>query len=94
VLAEQPFLSVVARGLSFLSTMESSAALSTPLLAASRCPNVLNFGRALRRYCQRIIDLDAEVSDRAFDLGMSKQKLDGPEIASASVDQGGLCASQ
>ena len=30
--------------------MESSAALSTPLLAASRCPNGFNFGRALRRW--------------------------------------------
>jgi hypothetical protein len=30
--------------------MESSAALSTPLLAASRCPNVFNFGCALRRW--------------------------------------------
>jgi hypothetical protein len=30
--------------------MESSAALSAPLLAASRCPNVFIFGRALRRW--------------------------------------------
>jgi hypothetical protein len=30
--------------------MESSAALSTPLLAASRCPNVFNIGWALRRW--------------------------------------------
>jgi len=29
-----------------------------------------------------------------FDLGMSEQKLDGPEIASPSVDQGSFCASQ
>jgi hypothetical protein len=60
--------------------------------ACPLCPGISDIN--LFRYCQRIIDLDAEVSDRAFDLGMSKQKLDGPEIASASVDQGGLCASQ
>jgi len=32
-------------------------------------------------YCQSIIYLDAEISDRAFDLGVAKQKLDSPEIA-------------
>ena len=41
----------------------------------------------LFRYCQSIIYFDAEIPDRAFDLGMAKQKLDCPEIASASVDQ-------
>ncbi|MEH2537157.1 hypothetical protein V1278_002519 [Bradyrhizobium sp. AZCC 1577] len=35
---------------------------------------------------QGFIDLNAEISDRAFDLGMPKQKLDGPEIASPLVD--------
>jgi tRNA G10 N-methylase Trm11 len=36
---------------------------------------------AIRRwqaYCEGIIYFDAEISDRAFDLGMSEQKLDGP----------------
>jgi hypothetical protein len=47
VLAEKPFPPVV---VVILSIMESSAALLTPLLAASRCPNVLDFGRALRRW--------------------------------------------
>jgi hypothetical protein len=27
----------------------------------------------LFRYCQGVIDLDAEISDRAFDLGMPEQ---------------------
>ena len=45
-------------------------------------------------YCQRIIYFDAEISDRVFDLGMSEQKLDGPEIAGAPIDQGSFCASQ
>ena len=41
-----------------------------------------------------VIDLDAEVSDGAFDLGVAKQKLDCPEIASAPVDQGRLGSSE
>jgi hypothetical protein len=48
----------------------------------------------LFRYCQGIIDLDAEIPDRAFDLRMSEQKLDGPEIASPPVDQGSLRLSE
>jgi hypothetical protein len=48
----------------------------------------------LFRYCQGVIYFDAQVSDRAFDLGMSEQQLDGPEIARAPVDQGSFCASQ
>ena len=48
----------------------------------------------LFRYCDGIIYLNAEISDRAFDLGMSEQKLDGPEIASPPVDQGSFCPSQ
>jgi hypothetical protein len=42
----------------------------------------------LFRYCQRIIDLDAEIPNRAFDLGMPEQKLDSPEIARTPVDAG------
>jgi hypothetical protein len=45
-------------------------------------------------YCEGVIYFDAEISNRAFDLGMSEQKLDGPEIASAPIDQGSFCASQ
>jgi hypothetical protein len=33
-------------------------------------------------------------SDRAFDLGVAKQKLDSPKIAGAPVDQGSLRASE
>jgi hypothetical protein len=43
----------------------------------------------LFRYCQGIIYFNAEISDRAFDLALAWQKLDGPEIARAPVDQGG-----
>src|SRR5258707_13029104 len=41
-----------------------------------------------------VIDLDAEIPDRAFDLGMPEQELDGPQIARAPVDQGGFCTAQ
>jgi hypothetical protein len=41
----------------------------------------------LFRYCQGIIHFDAQISNRAFDLGVAKQKLDAPEIASATVEK-------
>jgi len=40
----------------------------------------------LFRYCQCVLDLNAQIPDRAFDLGVSKQKLNGPEIASPPVN--------
>src|SRR3982074_1807912 len=45
-------------------------------------------------YCQSVNNFDAEISDRAFDLGVAKQKLDSPEIAGAPVNQGRLRASE
>jgi hypothetical protein len=56
------------------------------------CPGISDIN--LFRYCQSIIYLDAEISNRAFNLGVAKQKLDGPEIAGAPVDQGSLGASK
>jgi len=47
----------------------------------------------LFRYCQGVIYFDAQVPDRTFDLGMAKQKLNGPEISGPSVDQGSFGAS-
>jgi hypothetical protein len=60
--------------------------------STSLCPGISDIN--LFRYCEGIIYFDAEISDRAFDLCMPEQKLDGPEIASPPVDQGSLCASQ
>ena len=34
-----------------------------------------------------VIDLDAEVANRAFDLRMAEQKLDRPQISSSPIDQ-------
>ena len=48
----------------------------------------------LFRYCHGVIHFDAQVSDRAFDLGMVKEKLNGPEISGPPGDQGSLCALQ
>jgi hypothetical protein len=48
----------------------------------------------LLRYCQGVIYFDAEISDRAFDLGMSEQELDGPQISCSPVDKGSFRASQ
>jgi hypothetical protein len=42
-------------------------------------------------YCEGVIDFDAELTDRALDLGMSEQKLDGPEIARPPIDQRRPC---
>jgi hypothetical protein len=44
--------------------------------ACPLCPGISDIN--LFRYCQSVIDLDAEIPDRAFDLGMPEQELDGP----------------
>ena len=41
-----------------------------------------------------VINVDAQVSNRAFDLGMPELKLDGPEISRPPVDLGSLSVSQ
>ena len=48
----------------------------------------------LLRYGERIIDLDAEISDSALDLSVAKQELDGAQVAGASVDQSCLGPSE
>jgi hypothetical protein len=45
---------------------------------------------SLLRNLQSIIHLDAEVSDRAFQLGMAEQQLNGPQVLRALVDRRGL----
>jgi hypothetical protein len=34
----------------------------------------------LFRYCQSTVYLDAEITNRAFNLDVAKQKLDSPEL--------------
>ena len=37
-------------------------------------------------YGQGVINLDAEVSDGAFDLGVAEQELHGSEVAGSAID--------
>ena len=43
---------------------------------------------------QSILNIHAEISDRALDLGMAKQDLDSSKIAGLLVDQRGLGSPQ
>ena len=43
---------------------------------------------------QSVVDIDAQVSHRALYLGVSKQKLNGAQIAGAAVDHCCLCPPQ
>ena len=40
---------------------------------------------------QRVVYLNTEVSDRAFDLGVAEQQLNSPQVACLSIDQRRLC---
>ena len=53
--------------------------------ACPLCPGISDIN--LFRYCQRVIDLYAEIPDRTFDLGMPEQELDSPEVARPRIDQ-------
>ena len=48
----------------------------------------------LLRYGEGIVHIDAEISDSALNLGVTKQKLDGAQIAGAAVDQRRLRSPQ
>src|SRR5262249_34716581 len=48
----------------------------------------------LFRCRERVIDLDAEIADRALDLRVTEQELHGAKIPGAPVDQGRLCPPQ
>jgi hypothetical protein len=74
-----------------------SSAVGPFLMSASGSNRLLEVGRSMSalpdisdinlfRYCEGIINLDAEISDRAFDFGMSEQKLDGPGESIASAN--------
>jgi hypothetical protein len=48
----------------------------------------------LFRYSKGIINLDAQVSDRAFNLGVTKQNLNSSQVARAPVDHARFGSSQ
>ena len=60
--------------------------------ACPLCPGISDIN--LFRYCKGVIDLDAEIPNRAFDLGMPQQELDSPEIARPPIDERRFCPSQ
>ena len=59
--------------------------------ALSDCKQTLRF--CLLCHFQRIVDFDAKVSHRAFQLGMSEKELDCPKVLRSPVDQRRLCSA-
>ena len=57
--------------------------------ACPLCPGTSDIN--LFCYCQSITHFDAEISDRAFDLGVAKQKLDSPKIAKVASARRSEC---
>jgi len=41
----------------------------------------------LFRKCEGVVDIDAEISNNALYLGVTKQELHGPQIPGTAVDQ-------
>lgn len=60
--------------------------------ACPLCPGISDVD--LFSYREGIIDLDAEVSDGAFDFGVAKQELHGAQVAGSTIDQRRLCSPQ
>jgi hypothetical protein len=60
--------------------------------ACPLCPGTSDVN--LFRYRERVIDLNAQISDGALDLCVAEQELDGPKIAVAPIDQRRLRSSE
>lgn len=58
-----------------------------PFLERSRISDLMRFGE---RQC--VIDIDAEISNCVFDLGVPQQDLNCPKVASGLVNEGSFCA--
>src|SRR3954454_10339174 len=76
---------------SFMSHVGTNRSLKADR-ACPLCPG--NSDINLFRYRQSVIDLDAEIPHRAFDLGMPEQELNSPEIARPPIDEGCFGATQ
>jgi hypothetical protein len=73
----------------FVAVHESGCGTKLPKLVGqsmSALPG--NSDIDLFRYGQGVINLDAEVSGGAFDLGVAEQELHRPQVTSSPVDQG------
>lgn len=65
----------------------AAVARTRPLWIDVLCPRrALDLGVLRER--QRIFDIDTEIAHRAFDLGVAKQDLDSPKVASCLLDDG------
>src|SRR3954464_9646532 len=78
---------MVARGLQGRKGRPFVARTSTQQVgrACPLCPGTS--GVNLLRYRERVINLNAQISDGALDLCVAGQELDGPKIACAPIDQ-------
>lgn len=78
---------------SFASAMTALHRLgpSPPLATGAAAPSrrVLSHCRLLR-HLERVVDLDAQMADGAFDLAAAQEQLDNPQVLGALVDQGCL----
>ena len=45
-------------------------------------------------YRERVVDLNSQISNSAFDFGVPQKKLYGSQVASAPVDEGRLGSAQ
>ncbi len=45
-------------------------------------------------YFNCVVNLDTEIPDRTFDLGVAEQQLNGPKIAGSPIDQRCLGSAQ
>lgn len=59
-----------------------------------RRPSPLQSNFRLLRDFQRIIQLDTQVLNGAFQLGVSEQKLNSAQVFGTPIDQRGFCSPQ
>jgi hypothetical protein len=57
--------------------------------ACRLCPGISDIDLLGDR--QGVVNLDPEITDRALDLGVTEQQLNGPEVAGPAIDQGSFC---
>jgi hypothetical protein len=48
----------------------------------------------LRAFCERVLDVDAQIPNRALDFRMARKDLHGPQVARLFVDDRGLGSPQ
>jgi hypothetical protein len=90
-------------GFSAFRLLATASRKALSRILAQKCPN--REGRAdplcpgtsdihLFGDSQGVVDLNTEITDRAFDLSMAKQALNGAKIAGTPIDESGLGSPQ